>query len=286
MDVFLLNGSTVRVRAEQGLDVAKEKVAKALKALPLAVVLSRGGEVVTELVEDGEPLFAVVDPRRLQLAEHWQSFQEKLPRVKEQRCLVGKLGDKLGTERRFGFRSQIAETSSKLRFGTVSLKEEERLVVHLSQLQASQATFEKFEDEYGELDSRRRLLFQAGTEQKRELQRKLSQTGPEHEFLVQEFEQMLNSCMKENHYNRFARSASFSSSCYWSEYDYGYYDFFYDSRYESLDDGLESMCPRLRQVPSRGRKFHGRRVSQKSAHRPARARKTRSRDLAADFTIR
>jgi len=286
MDVFLLNGSTVRVHAERGLDVAKEKVAKALKALPLAVVLSRGGEVVTELVEDGEPLFAVVDPRRLQLAEHWQSFQEKIPRVKEQHCLVSKLGDKLGTERRRGFGCQIAETSSKLRFGTVSLKEEERLVVHLSQLQASQATFEKFEDEYGELDSRRRLLFQAGWEQKRQLQSKLNQTGPEHEFLVQEFEQMLNSCMKENHYNRYARSASFSSSCYWSEYDYGY-DHFYDSRYESLDDGLEFMCPRLRQVPSRGRKSDGRRVSQKSTHpRPARARKALCRDLAADFTIR
>ncbi|CAE7833637.1 unnamed protein product, partial [Symbiodinium microadriaticum] len=111
MDVFLLNGSTVRVQAAQGLDVAKEKVAKALNALPLAVVLSRAGEVVTELVEDGEPLFAVVDPRRLQLAEHWHSFQERLPRVKEQHSVVSKLGDKLGTEKRSGFNYQIYEIS-------------------------------------------------------------------------------------------------------------------------------------------------------------------------------
>ncbi|CAE7942272.1 unnamed protein product, partial [Symbiodinium sp. KB8] len=160
MDVFLLNGSTVRVQAAQGLDVAKEKVAKALNALPLAVVLSRAGEVVTELVEDGEPLFAVVDPRRLQLAEHWHSFQERLPRVKEQHSVVSKLGDKLGTEKRSGFNYQIYEISSKLKLGTVSVKEEERLVVHLSQLQGLQATFEKFEDEYGELNSRRRLLYE------------------------------------------------------------------------------------------------------------------------------
>lgn len=65
-----------------------------------------------------------------------------------------------------------------------------------------------------------------------------------------------------------------------------FYDPFYDERWGSLDDGLESMCPRLRQVPSRGRKSNGRRVSRKSVHRPARTCKTRSRDLAPDFTIR
>ncbi|CAE7335171.1 hypothetical protein AK812_SmicGene25750 [Symbiodinium microadriaticum] len=44
-------------------------------------------------------------------------------------------------------------------------------------------------------------------------------SGPDHEYLVHEFEQMMNSCLKENHYNRWDRSASFSGSLWSSRVD-------------------------------------------------------------------
>ncbi|OLP92438.1 hypothetical protein AK812_SmicGene25751 [Symbiodinium microadriaticum] len=92
---------------QPGLDVAKEKVAKALNALPLAVVLSRAGEAVCMNMTDVREIWRVVVTELV-------DDGERLPRVKEQHSLVSKLGNKLGTEKRMGwmgFKQQIAETA-------------------------------------------------------------------------------------------------------------------------------------------------------------------------------
>ena len=205
MDVFLLNGSSVRIEPEKGLEAAKASVAKVLGVPADSVKISSGTELLREAQEDvgnlSSPCFATVDPERMIFFRQWEIMKQERRNLQEQMMKFAKLKSEHLQKKK---ELQILEMSGSaedvlrhvqrsLQEGTLSLRSEKTWVSQLGKLKALVALEKRICQADEELRYSERCFWPKLEECKRSLAMDLDALGIDSREQVEEFDQSVHS---------------------------------------------------------------------------------------------